>query len=66
MDVVPTKHFCRNLQHGSMVKAAWVSLLHEAEGTLASALGGDGDVAGAMCKQHTALSALLHEFDNVF
>ena len=31
-----------------------------------TALGGDGDVAGATCKQRTALSALWHEFDDVF
>ena len=49
-----------------MVNAAWVGLLREAEGTCASASGGDGDVAGATCKQRTALSALLHEFDDVF
>ena len=66
VEVVSTKHFCRNLQHGSMVDAAWVGLLCEAEGTCASALGGDGDVAGATCKQCTALSTHLQEFDDVF
>ena len=66
VEVVSTKHFCRHLQRGGVVNAAWVGLLHEAEGTCASASGGDGDVAGATCKQHTTLSALLHEFDDVF
>ena len=43
-------------KHG---QSAWVGLLHEAEGTYASALGGDGDMAGATRKHHTALSVLL-------
>ena len=66
VEVVSTKHFCCDLQHGGVVNAAWVGLLHGAEGTCASASGGDGDVAGATCKQHTALSALLTEFADVF
>ena len=66
VEVVSTKCFCHDLQHGGVVNAAWVGLLREAEGTCASASGGDGDVVGAMCKQCTALSALLHEFDDVF
>ena len=47
MEVVSTKHFCHDLQCGGVVNAAWVGLLREAEGTCASASGGDGDVAGA-------------------
>ena len=66
VEVVSTKCFCHDLQHGSVVKAAWVGLLRDAESTCASASGGDGDVTGATCMQHTALSALLHEFDDVF
>ena len=66
VEVVSTKHFCRDLQRGGVVNAAWVGLLHEAEGTCTSASGGDGDVAGATCMQRIALSALLHEFDDVF
>ena len=66
MEVVSTKHFCCDLQRGGVVNAAWVGLLREAEGTCASASGGDGDMAGATCKQRTALSALLNEFANVF
>ena len=66
VEVVSTKCFCCDLKHGGMVNAAWVGLLREAEGTCASASGGDGDMAGATCKQRTALSALLHEFDDVF
>ena len=66
VEVVSTKCFCRDLQCGGMVNAAWVGLLREAEGTCASASGGDGDVAGATCKQCTALSALLNEFADVF
>ena len=62
VEVVSTKRFYCNLQRGGVVNAAWVGLLHEAEGTCASASGGDGDVAGATCKQRTALSALLNEF----
>ena len=49
VEVVSTKHFYRNLQRGGVVNAAWVGLLREAEGTCASASGGDGDVAVAMC-----------------
>ena len=64
--VASTKCFCRDLQCGGMVNAAWVGLLREAEGTCASALGGHGDVAGVTRKQCTALSALLNEFDDVF
>ena len=63
---VSTKHFCCDLQCGGVVNAAWVGLLCETEGTCASASGGDGDMAGATCKQRTALSALLNEFDDVF
>ena len=66
MEVVSTKRFCHNLQRGGVVTAAWVGLLREAEDTCASASGGDGDVAGATCKQRTALSALLNEFADVF
>ena len=66
VEVVSAKHFCHDLQRGGVVNAAWVGLLREAEGTCASASGGDGDVAGATCKQRTALSALLTEFDDVF
>ena len=66
VEVVSTKHFCHDLQRSGVVNAAWVGLLCEAEGTCASASGGDGDMAGATCKQLTALSALLHEFDDVF
>ena len=66
VEVVCPKHFCRNLQRGGVVNAAWVGLLREAEGMCASASGGDGDVAGATCKQRTTLSALLHEFEDVF
>ena len=39
VEVVSTKHFCCDLQHGGVVNAACVGLLHEAEGTCASALG---------------------------
>ena len=49
-----------------MVDAAWVGLLLEAEGTCASALGDDGDVAGAMCMQCTTLAMPLQEFDDMF
>ena len=66
VEVVSTKHFCCNLQHGGVVNAAWVGLLREAEGTCASASGGDGDMAGATCKQRTALAMLLQEIDNMF
>ena len=66
VEVVSTKRFCHDLQRGGVVNAAWVGLLREAEGTCASASGGDGDVAGATCKQCTALSALLTEFADVF
>ena len=66
VEVVSAKRFCRNLQCGGVVNAAWVGLLREAEGACASASGGDGDVAGATCKQHIALSALLTEFADVF
>ena len=66
VEVVSSKHFCRNLQRGGVVNAAWVGLLREAECTCASASGGDGDMAGATCKQRTALSALLTEFADVF
>ena len=66
VEVASTKRFCCDLQHGGVVNAAWVGLLCETEGTCASASGGDGDVAGAMCKQRTALSALLTEFADVF
>ena len=66
VEVVSTKYFCCDLQHGGVVNAAWVGLLCEAEGTCASASGGDGDMAGATCKQPTALATLLQEFDNVF
>ena len=66
VEVVSSKRFCRSVQCGGVVNAAWVGLLHEAEGTCASASGGDDDMAGATCKQCTALSALLHEFDDVF
>ena len=45
-EVASTKCFCRDLQHGGMVNAAWVGLLREAEGTYTSVSGGDGDVAG--------------------
>ena len=30
VEVVSTKHFCRDLQHGGVVNAAWVGLLLEA------------------------------------
>ena len=66
VEVVSTKCFCHDLQCGGMFNAAWVGLLCEAEATCALASGGDGDMAGATCKQCTALSALLHEFDDVF
>ena len=65
VELLSTKRFCHNLQHGGVVNAAWVGPLHEAEGTCASASGGDGDVAGATCKQRTALSELLNKFDDV-
>ena len=66
MEVVSTKHFCHDLQLGGVVNAAWVGLLREAEVTCASASGGGGDVAGATCRQRTALSALLSAFADVF
>ena len=66
VEVVSTKHFCHDLQRIGVINTAWVGLLREAEGTRASASGGDGDVAGATCEQCSALSALLNEFDDVF
>ena len=66
VEVVATKHFCCDLQCGGMANAAWVGLLCEAEGTCASASGGDGDMAGATCKQRTVLAMLLQEIDNMF
>ena len=66
MEVVSTKHFYHNLQCSDIVNTAWVGLLCEAEWTCASAVGVDGDVAGATCLQCTALAMLLQEFHNVF
>ena len=59
VEVVSTKRFCCDLQHGGMVNVAWVGLLREAEGTCASASGDDGDVLGATCTQHITLEMLL-------
>ena len=61
-----TKYFCHNLQHGGMVNAVWVGLLHDAEGTCASAAGADSDIKGVMCMQHKALATLLQELDDIF
>ena len=66
VEVVSIKPFCCDLQRGGMVNAPWVGLLREAEGTCASASGGDDDVTGATCMQLTALAMLLQEFDSVF
>ena len=37
VEVVSTKRFCRDLQRGGVVDAAWVGLLRAAPGTCASA-----------------------------
>ena len=62
----PPRLSVATLQCGGMVNTAWVGLLCKAERTCASALGGDGDVAGATCMQHIALATLLQEFYDVF
>ena len=66
VEVASTRRFCHDMQHGGMFNAAWVGLLRKAEGTCASPLGGDGEVAGATCMQCTTLATLLQEFDGVF
>ena len=65
VEVVSTKHFCRDLQCGGVVKAAWVGLLRMAEGTCASAAWIDVEMAAGTCMQCTALAMLPQVFDDV-